>query len=135
MRPDPALAAQAQLLDDRGVTALIGVLEVVQQPAALGHHLQKATTRVVVLLVGLEVLGQVGDPFRQDRDLDLGAARIVGGALVFANKLGLAFNRNLHRVITPDRGEKLGLGTIVPPASHRAPPTCPHSSPKPPATR
>ena len=42
---------------------MIGFLQVVQETTALRNHLQKAATRVVVLFVGLEVLGQVGNPF------------------------------------------------------------------------
>jgi hypothetical protein len=37
--------------------------------------------------VGLEVLGQVGDPFGQDRDLDFGAAGVTFGAGVFGDEL------------------------------------------------
>jgi len=46
---------------------------------------------VVVLLVGLEVFGQVGDAFRQDRDLNLGRAGVASGAGVIGDDLVLAF--------------------------------------------
>ena len=58
-----------------------GALEVVEQAAALADHHQQAAARVVVLLVRLEVLGQVGDALGQDRDLHL---RRTGVALLVA---------------------------------------------------
>jgi hypothetical protein len=39
---------------------------VVEQAAAGGDQLQQAATRVIVLLVRLEMLGEVGDPLSQD---------------------------------------------------------------------
>src|SRR5690606_24978462 len=60
MRPTRS-AAQAQPRDQVGIALLVLALEVVQQLAALRNHHQKATTRVVVLLVGLEMLGQRRD--------------------------------------------------------------------------
>ena len=52
----------------------------VEEPAALGHHLEKAPARVVVLLVRLEVFGQVRDALGEDRDLHFSAARVAFGA-------------------------------------------------------
>ena len=47
----------------------------IQQATALRHQLEQAAAGVVVLLVGLEVLGEVGDPFGEDGHLDFGATR------------------------------------------------------------
>jgi hypothetical protein len=41
----------------------------------------------MITLVGLEVLGEVRDPVRQDRDLDLGRARVRGVSLKVLNDL------------------------------------------------
>ena len=62
-RGSKRLAAKAQGLDQRLIAAGVGGLEVVQKAPALGDHLEQASARVVVLLVRLEVFGQVGDPF------------------------------------------------------------------------
>ena len=79
------------------VAAGVDLVQVVEQAATLRHHLQKATTRVVVLLVSLEVFGEVGDALRQDRDLNLGRAGVAGGAGVIGDDLVLAFSSNRHR--------------------------------------
>src|SRR3954452_8862588 len=47
--------AQAETLDDRAVALDVGLVEVVQQPATLADQQQQPTTRVVVVLVRLEV--------------------------------------------------------------------------------
>ena len=44
---------------------------VVQQAAALADHLEEAAAGVVVLLVDLEVLGELSDALGEDGDLDL----------------------------------------------------------------
>src|SRR5580700_209630 len=69
--------AEAERTDDLPVSIEADALEVVEQAAALGHHAKEAATRVVVLHVGLEVFGQVADALGQQRDLNLGRARVV----------------------------------------------------------
>src|SRR6476620_4138283 len=71
-------AADAELLDDGLIALVVLAASIVEQLTAQAHHLQKATARVVVLLVRLEVLGQVIDAMRQDRDLHFRRASIVG---------------------------------------------------------
>src|SRR5690606_9295117 len=53
---------QAQLLDQSPVPLNILLPQVIQQTPALADHLVQAAPRVVVLLVHLEVLGQLFDP-------------------------------------------------------------------------
>src|SRR3954462_10129023 len=78
--PWPSVSpAQAEPLDQRAVTRDVGALQVLQQPAALTDEDQQTPTAVVVVLVGLEVLGEVLDALREHRDLDL---RGTGVALV-----------------------------------------------------
>jgi hypothetical protein len=50
------LAAEPQALDQRAVTRDVDVLEVAEQTAALTDHEEQTTTRVVVVLVLLQVL-------------------------------------------------------------------------------
>ena len=71
------------------VTIEAGLLQVGEQAAALRHHQQKATTRVVVVAVRLEVFRQVGDAVGKERNLNLGR---TGVALVRA-ELGDDFGR------------------------------------------
>src|SRR5882757_5529735 len=51
--------------------------QVLQQTAALADQDQQTPTGVVVVLVGLEVLGQVRDPAGQQSDLHLGGAGVA----------------------------------------------------------
>ena len=52
------------------------VLHVVEQPAAAANEHEEPTTTVMVFLVDLQVLGEVVDPLGQERNLDLGRARV-----------------------------------------------------------
>src|SRR5581483_2531106 len=93
----PELAAEAELLDEGAVALEILALQVVQEPAAATDQLEQATTRVVVVLVRAQVLGQGVDPLGQHRDLDFGRARV---RLVFpelADVLQLLFLGEGHR--------------------------------------
>ena len=98
-RPSTRLssAADAELLDDALVPLLVLALHVVEELAALAHHLQEAAARVVVFLVRLEVLGQIVDPLREDRDLHLRRAGIVGLGGIVLDERALALWRNRHR--------------------------------------
>src|SRR5690606_21329055 len=55
----------------------VGGLQVLQQALALTDHEHQTTTRVVIVLVGLQVLGQVLDAVRQERGLDLGRTGVA----------------------------------------------------------
>ena len=71
----------------------------VQQRPALRHQLQKTTTGVVVLLVVLEVFGQVVDALRKDCNLNFGGTGVAFGGRVFLDKSCLALCSDLHRTI------------------------------------
>src|SRR5262249_23722782 len=74
-----ALLADAEGADELPVPIEVAALQVVEQPTALPDELQQTATRVVVLHVGLEVLGEVVDPLGEEGDLHL---RRAGVALV-----------------------------------------------------
>src|SRR5581483_12019059 len=101
---DPsASATQTEALDDRAVTADVGLLKVVQEATTLADEEEQATTAVVVVLVLLEVVRQVRDAVRQQRDLDLrrtGAA-LDGGVLSDDLLLGLRVSSNRHAGLLP----------------------------------
>src|SRR5690606_19138785 len=71
------LLPQTQLLDQVVVARDVLLLEVREQAAALVDHPQQAAARVVVLVVVLEMLGQVADTLGEDRDLDFGGPRVA----------------------------------------------------------
>ena len=65
------LLSEVQLFDDRAVTLDIGLLQVAEKVSSVTDHLQKAATAVVILVISLEVLGQILDSVSQKRDLYL----------------------------------------------------------------
>src|SRR5690606_23351378 len=91
------LPPNPQTGDQPFVTRLILLLHVVEKAAALTHHLQQATARMVVLRVTLEMFGEVGDALGEDRDLHLGGAGVAVLAGKFLDELSLALRRNRHR--------------------------------------
>src|SRR6266702_1688736 len=82
-------AAQSEPLDQGPVTGDVRALEVAEQPPTAADHLQQATTRVMIVLVDLQVLGEPVDPVRQDRHLHLGRARVTLLGRVLRDDLGL----------------------------------------------
>ena len=66
------LLTDTQLSDQCTVTLDVLLHQVVEHLAALTYHLQQATTRVVILGMNLQVLGQLRDASGQDRNLYLG---------------------------------------------------------------
>src|SRR5688572_3915184 len=71
------LAANPEASDQIAVARLVFALHIIEQAAALADHLQQTATGMVVALMGLEVLGEVGDPLGQDRDLHVRRAGIA----------------------------------------------------------
>jgi hypothetical protein len=65
------LPAYAESLDHRFVPVYLFTLEIVQKPTPLADKLQQPSAAVVVLLVDLEVLGEIGYPFGENGDLHL----------------------------------------------------------------
>ncbi len=82
--PNVCLLSQAKLADDRAVTLDVVLLQVVQQTSSATDHLLQTAAAVEVLLVSLEVLGQVSDTVGQDSNLYLGRTGItlVGSVLL-----------------------------------------------------
>jgi len=77
------LSAQAESLDDRPVPIDVGAVQVVQQAPTAADQQQQAAPAVVIVLVRLEVFGQVTDAPAQQRNLHLGGAGVaVSGGMV-----------------------------------------------------
>jgi len=70
--------AQLQLFGDRLITSQINILQISEQAAALADHDQKPAARAVVFFVGLQMLGQMVDAMREQRDLHVRRARVLG---------------------------------------------------------
>ena len=65
------LFAQFQLFGDGLIAADIGVVEIIQQPPPLADHHQQAAAGAMIFLVLLQMLGQMIDPLREQRDLNI----------------------------------------------------------------
>ena len=79
-----ALFTQTQFLDDRAITHDVLLHQVVEKATTATDHFEKTTARVMILLMLLQVLGQIIDAAGQYRDLDFGRTRVtlVGGILL-----------------------------------------------------
>src|SRR5664279_3747567 len=93
------LAADAESFDQLLVPRLIDTLDVVEERTAGLHQLEQPTAGMVILAVELEVLGQVVDALRQDRDLNFRRAGIVGFGGIFFDERRFTLRRNRHRMI------------------------------------
>jgi hypothetical protein len=94
--PHASLLADTERLDDRSITVEVLLFEVVEEATALADQHEQAAARMMVLRVNLEVLGQVRDSLREQRDLHFGRARVTGFASEFLNDLGLTFCCERH---------------------------------------
>lgn len=90
------LFTQAEGFDEFLVAGGIDFFEVVEEAAAVGDEFHQAAAAVHILLVGFEVLGEVGDTLGQDGDLDFGRAGVFFGAGVGFDQFGLAFGGDGH---------------------------------------
>ena len=77
------LFSESELADDRAVTLDVNLLQVVEQVSSVTDHLLQTAAAVEVLLVGLQVRGQVVDASGQNCDLNLGRTGVsfVGSVL------------------------------------------------------
>lgn len=58
-----------QFLRDGLITVDVRVMQVIEQTAALADHHQQSAARTVILVVALQVPGQMVDALGQQRDL------------------------------------------------------------------
>ena len=84
------LLAQVKLLEKLLILAEVVTLDVVEQFATTGCHLQQAAATMEVLAVGAKMLGQVIDPGGQDRDLDFGRSGILIVSFEFCDDFGFS---------------------------------------------
>src|SRR6266511_3604804 len=85
------LPPQAELLNEGAIALEVALLQVLQEPPAAADELEQAAARVVVLRVRPQVLGQLVDASRQQRDLHFRRAGVALGVAVLADDLQLRF--------------------------------------------
>ena len=77
MHRPPTLPPDPQALDQGSILRHILTPDVLEQPFALPDHLEQPEPGMVILAVGFEVVGEVVDPAREQRDLDFGRAGVA----------------------------------------------------------
>ena len=92
------LFSQSELADDCTVTLNVNLLEVVEEVSSVTNHLLKSAAAVEVLLVSLEVRGEVVDAGGEESDLYLGGTRIafVGCVLLNESELCVFLHGSFH---------------------------------------
>ncbi|CCV03230.1 hypothetical protein MESS2_1030087 [Mesorhizobium metallidurans STM 2683] len=96
--PANSSTAQTELLDQRLIARVILALEIIKQAAALGDESEQTTAGMVILLVVLEMIGQVLDALGKDGHLDFRRPGIALGGCEFSHQFLLALGGNRHRV-------------------------------------
>ena len=76
--------AQLQGVEERSVGVFVVEFEVFEEASAAADHLQQSLAGVEIFLMGLEMRGELVDPFGEQRDLDLGGS----GVLLMETELG-----------------------------------------------
>ena len=84
--------AQFQLFRDRLVSFAVRALQIIQKAATLANHHQQPATRTMVFLVALQMLGQMVNPLRQQRDLHVSRPGVVRVQLELFDGLRLRFH-------------------------------------------
>lgn len=76
LRKRSVLLTDSELADYFAITIRIVLFQIIQKAASLADKHEQTASRAMVLLVGLEVLGQLPDTLAQDSNLNFGAAGI-----------------------------------------------------------
>jgi hypothetical protein len=93
------LSTKTKTLDQRAVTVDVDLLQVIEKTTTITDHQKQTTTGVVIVLVGLEMLGQIGDTLAQQRDLNLGRSRITLVRRVLRDNFVLLLSRKCHGIL------------------------------------
>src|SRR6185312_7318814 len=125
--------ADTQPFNQLFVTSFVGTPQIIENLPALRNELEQPAPRVIVFHMRFEVLGQIVDPLRQERNLNLRRTCVAGLYGVRLDNLRLACGRNRHRhqpfclsarPVTPDK-LNTRLGTISPRSISAIATSCP----------
>lgn len=98
MCEERALLSQSEACNDLLIPFPVRACQVLQQVRPLADHLQQPAARRVVLLMALEMVRQLRDPFGQQRNLDLGRPGVALMPSVGRHDLMFPFQRHRHDV-------------------------------------
>jgi hypothetical protein len=91
------LSPDTELFDQPFVTGKVAGMQIVQQPTALAYQLEQAATRMMIFRVRAQMLGELLDARRQQRDLYLRRSAVVGSASVGLDYFPFAGDRKGHQ--------------------------------------
>src|SRR5690348_13067910 len=91
---------EPEFRNDSAIAVDVSPLHVVEQATTSAHHLEKAATAVVILLVRPEVIVQIVDSLGEDRDLHASGACVLLRNPILLNCCGLVES---HAVKSPPR--------------------------------
>lgn len=77
LRVIPGLLAQTKLLDESSIPFEILLHQVVEQSPALAYKHEQSSSRVMIMLVQLQVAGEVVDSLGENRDLDFSCPGVL----------------------------------------------------------
>src|SRR5215831_16404144 len=123
------LPPDAELRDQRAIAPNVAAAQVVQQSATLADQQQQTATRVMVLLMSLQVLCELRDSLSEDCYLDLGRTRIGFVEAILPRQLCLDFAFDCQT------GRDYTHRTSVPPFRRRRPSPGRAAAPPPGAAR
>jgi hypothetical protein len=82
-----ALSSQAEGLDEFPISVEVFLFQICEKPSTLSYELQQTRTRMKILFVHFEVLGQMVDPVRQKGYLDFRRSGVFFVPFVFIDHL------------------------------------------------
>src|ERR1043165_2928701 len=102
-KPD-RLAAQSELCNQLQIAVVLGARKIVQQSSSAANHFQQTATRVIVMLICSQMLGQGIDAMGQQSDLDIGRAGVTCMQPMLLNNsgsIGLSKGHSLFLSLSP----------------------------------
>lgn len=93
------LSTETETLNQGTVTVDVDALEVIKHTTTIADHQQQTTTGVVIMLVLLEVLGQISDTLGQQSNLDLRGAGVTLVGSVSLDDFLLFLSRKCHGIL------------------------------------
>jgi len=87
------LSADAQIVDDGTVALNVVAAHIIEQSAAAPDQHQQTATRMVILLVNLQVLGEVLDAMGEQADLNFRTSRVGVMQFVLLDQLFFVLRR------------------------------------------
>ena len=92
------LLSESELLNQSAVTIQIRLLQIAEQASSLTNHHEKTSSRMVILRIRLQVLGELRDALGQNCNLNLRRTRVAFFSAVCLDELCLLLFRN-HSVL------------------------------------